>query len=41
MHPYVRQARAEGYRARAAFKLEQIDAKFRLIKIDVNAVLLG
>ncbi|MDR0968056.1 MAG: RlmE family RNA methyltransferase [Holosporaceae bacterium] len=30
--PYVKQARKDGYRSRAAFKLIEIDDKFRLIK---------
>ena len=30
--PYVQKARKSGYRARAAYKLEEIDKKYRLIK---------
>ena len=30
--PYVRQAKAEGWRSRAAFKLIELDAKFSLLK---------
>lgn len=30
--PYVVQAKARGFRSRAAFKLEELDAKYRLLK---------
>lgn len=39
--PYVRAAQADNYRSRAAYKLEQIDAKDRLIKPDSLIVDLG
>lgn len=38
---FVRKARAGGFRARAIFKLEQIDQKYRLIKPDTRLVDLG
>lgn len=39
--PFVRKARDQGYRARAAYKLEQIDRKFRLIKPTTRLIDLG
>jgi len=39
--PYVQQARKEGWRSRAVFKLEQIDSKERLLKPDMVCVDLG
>jgi len=39
--PYVQEARRLGYRSRAAFKLIQIDDKFRLLKPGMNVVDLG
>ena len=39
--PYVQQARKEGWRSRAVFKLEQIDSKGRLLKPDMVCVDLG
>lgn len=39
--PYVRQAKIKGYRSRAAFKLEDLDDKFSLIKKDSLVVDLG
>jgi 23S rRNA (uridine2552-2'-O)-methyltransferase len=39
--PYVRQAQALGYRARAAFKLLEIDEKFQILKGRQRAVDLG
>lgn len=38
---YVQQARKRGYRSRAWFKLEEIDAKDRIIKRGMNVVDLG
>ena len=38
---YVKQARSQGLRARAVFKLEQIDKKYRLIKPNSAVVDLG
>jgi len=38
---YVRKAKAQGYRSRAAFKLEQIDAKDRLFRPGALVVDLG
>ena len=39
--PYVRKAKEKGYRSRAAFKLEELDEKFGLIKPDSLIVDLG
>ena len=39
--PYVQQAKARGYRSRAAFKLEQIDAKDRLFRPGARVIDLG
>jgi 23S rRNA (uridine2552-2'-O)-methyltransferase len=39
--PYVRQAQAEGYRARAAYKLKEIDETFRLLRPGQVVVDLG
>jgi 23S rRNA (uridine2552-2'-O)-methyltransferase len=39
--PYVARARAEGYRSRAAFKLIEIDDRFRLLKPGDRVVDLG
>jgi 23S rRNA (uridine2552-2'-O)-methyltransferase len=39
--PYVRKARAQGYRSRAAFKLLQIDSKEKLLKPGQTVVDLG
>ena len=39
--PYVQQARKEGWRSRAVFKLEQIDKKERLLRPDMVCVDLG
>ncbi len=39
--PYVQQARREGWRSRAVYKLEQIDQKERLLKPDMVVVDLG
>jgi 23S rRNA (uridine2552-2'-O)-methyltransferase len=39
--PYVRQARRDGWRSRAVFKLEEIDQKERLLKPDMVCVDLG
>ncbi len=39
--PFVRKARADGLRARAFFKLEQIDEKYRLIRPSTRLVDLG
>lgn len=39
--PYVARARAEGYRARAAYKLIELDEKFRLLKKGARVVDLG
>jgi 23S rRNA (uridine2552-2'-O)-methyltransferase len=39
--PYVQKARKSGYRARAAYKLEEIDQKFRLIKPGQTVIDLG
>jgi len=39
--PYVQRAQAEGYRGRAAYKLIDIDDKFRFLKPGVRVVDLG
>lgn len=39
--PYVKEAKIKGYRSRAAFKLEELDDKFGLIKNDSLVVDLG
>src|SRR6201993_1322567 len=39
--PYVAQAKREGYRSRAAFKLVEIDDKYRLLKPGMTVVDLG
>jgi 23S rRNA (uridine2552-2'-O)-methyltransferase len=39
--PYVAKAKREGYRSRAAFKLIEIDDKYRLLKSGMTAVDLG
>lgn len=39
--PYVKDARAKGYRSRAAFKLIQLDDRFRLLRAGARVVDLG
>jgi 23S rRNA (uridine2552-2'-O)-methyltransferase len=39
--PYVRQAKAQGYRSRAAFKLLELDSKERLLRPGATVVDLG
>lgn len=39
--PYVQQAQREGYRSRAAFKLIDLDEKFKLLKPGMRVVDLG
>jgi 23S rRNA (uridine2552-2'-O)-methyltransferase len=39
--PYVRAAKAEGYRSRAAYKLAEMDDKHRFLKRGQSAVDLG
>ncbi len=39
--PYVKEAKIKGYRSRAAFKLEELDEKFSLIKKNALIVDLG
>ena len=39
--PYVKQARADGYRSRAAYKLIELDEKFGLLKSATRVVDLG
>ncbi len=39
--PYVKRARAEGYRSRAAFKLLEIDERYGLLKPGMRVVDLG
>src|SRR3954470_1556792 len=39
--PFVKRANAEGFRSRAAYKLQQIDAKDKLLKPGMSVVDLG
>ena len=39
--PYVKKARQMGYRARAAFKLKELDEKFHLLRPGIKVVDLG
>src|SRR5947209_1087990 len=39
--PYVARAKSQGYRSRAAYKLLEIDAKYRLLKSGQTIVDLG
>ena len=39
--PYVRRAQEAGYRARAAYKLKEIDEKFRVLKRGARVIDLG
>jgi 23S rRNA (uridine2552-2'-O)-methyltransferase len=39
--PYVKRANAEGFRSRAAYKLQQIDAKDKLLRSGMTVVDLG
>ena len=39
--PYVARARAEGYRARAAYKLIELDDKFHFLKKGARVVVIG
>ena len=39
--PYVAEAKRQGYRSRAAFKLEQMDDRYRLLKPGARVVDLG
>jgi 23S rRNA (uridine2552-2'-O)-methyltransferase len=39
--PYVKQAKAEGYRSRAAFKLAELDERFGLLKGVLRVIDLG
>jgi 23S rRNA (uridine2552-2'-O)-methyltransferase len=39
--PFVAEARAKGYRSRAAFKLQQLDQRFRLLRRGLRVVDLG
>jgi 23S rRNA (uridine2552-2'-O)-methyltransferase len=39
--PYVREAKAKGYRSRAAFKLLELDQKYRLLKSGARVLDLG
>src|ERR1700736_6323908 len=39
--PYVAQAKREGYRSRAAYKLIELDDKYRFLKVGMTVVDLG
>ena len=39
--PYVQRAKREGYRSRAAFKLVEIDDKYRILKKGARVIDLG
>jgi len=39
--PYVAEARRQGYRSRAAFKLQQLDQRYRLLRRGMRVVDLG
>ncbi len=39
--PYVQQARKDGYRSRAAYKLRQIDDRFKLLRPGLRVIDLG
>jgi 23S rRNA (uridine2552-2'-O)-methyltransferase len=39
--PFVIQAQKDGYRSRAAYKLIEIDKKYKIIKSGITAVDLG
>ena len=39
--PYVREAKAKGYRSRAAFKIVELDSKFRFFKKGARVLDLG
>jgi 23S rRNA (uridine2552-2'-O)-methyltransferase len=39
--PYVRRAKSEGYRSRAAYKLKEIDDKYRLLRPGAKVLDLG
>src|SRR5271170_6508344 len=39
--PYVARAKREGYRSRAAYKLAEIDDKYRVLKLGARVVDLG
>jgi 23S rRNA (uridine2552-2'-O)-methyltransferase len=39
--PYVARAKREGFRSRAAYKLAEIDDKYRLLRLDAHVVDLG
>lgn len=39
--PYVRKAKSDGYRSRAAYKLIEIDQKFKLLKNGLRVIDLG
>ena len=38
---YVRQSKLEGYRSRAAYKLKELDEKFKIIKNNLNILDIG
>ena len=39
--PYIQQAKAQGYRSRAAYKLIEIDKKFHILQKGMNVIDLG
>ena len=38
---YVRQSKLEGYRSRAAYKIQEIDKKFKILKNGISVIDLG
>ena len=38
---YVRQSKVDGYRSRSAYKLQEIDEKFKILKNGISLIDLG